>query len=342
MSDLYFSTVFLFGNNDQAGELVQLDFEKGQVLQRAAIGPKTLQFQDPNPRGNSRGGRGIALMSEYVVVCSYCEVQIYDRKLRYQRVISHPLMSGLHEVCPVDDHLLWLTSCSLDVALLLNLDSGEVVKQFWVREMPALQKRWGIKALPVDKTADNRLTYLSENSYKDPGHLHLNALAVHQGELLGLINRFGAVVNLNTQQVLLEDPHLKGAHNLVILDDGTLLINNSKHQEVAQYDLQGKLVKQLDLRPFHPAGRLAARHQRREPLRHALASTRLYEDRSIPPFKLRGLQARDGKIFIGMCPAAVLCVDWQRGSLLNVYNYTKDDRIGVHGLQLATTPNMDR
>jgi len=58
--DIYFSTVFRYAPIDQAGELVRLDWDTKHVISKVPVAPRSLQFEDPNPRGNSRGGKGIA------------------------------------------------------------------------------------------------------------------------------------------------------------------------------------------------------------------------------------------------------------------------------------------
>jgi hypothetical protein len=126
MTILYFSTVFRYAPNDQAGELVKLDWENKRVLNKVFVGPKTVTINDPNPRGNSRGGRGIVLANGKLFVASYCELQVYDLDLNPLFNITHPLMAGLHEIYKVNEHQLWLASTALDCALLLDLDTNEV------------------------------------------------------------------------------------------------------------------------------------------------------------------------------------------------------------------------
>jgi hypothetical protein len=56
MKKLYLSTVFRYAPVDQAGELLMVDWETKQVEKSVPVFPKALKFEDPNPRGNSRGG----------------------------------------------------------------------------------------------------------------------------------------------------------------------------------------------------------------------------------------------------------------------------------------------
>lgn len=335
MTDLYFSTVYRYAPNDQAGELVHVDWQKKQVLQKVFVGPKTLVIDDPNPRGNTRGGRGVAVMGERVVVSSYCELQVYDRNLKHLFNVTHPLMSGLHEVHQVNERDLWITSTTLDAGLLINIENGEVSRQYWPREMTPLVERWKLTPFEVDKQVDNRVRYLSETTIKDKSHLHFNALATWHGEEYGLINRFGAVVNLNRQEVIFEDPSLFGAHNLVILDDGTMFINDTRNQGVCLYNMQGERIKRINLLPFHKAGRAVQRYHRTEKLRGMLEKYHVIKRSTAMPFFVRGMDLVDDLLYVGMAPASVLCIDWQKDKLMDVYNYTQDARMAVHGLKIV-------
>ena len=79
----------------------------------------------------------------------------------------------------------------------------------------------------IDKHAGNRTLYLGEEFIKHSGHLHLNMAMEWKGEIYALFHAFGAVVNLSQDRVMFRHPSLKGAHNLLILDDGTTIVNNA-------------------------------------------------------------------------------------------------------------------
>ena len=49
MFDIYFSTVWRYAPNNTAGELVKVDWETGQVINRVAVGPKTYKSMTPIP-----------------------------------------------------------------------------------------------------------------------------------------------------------------------------------------------------------------------------------------------------------------------------------------------------
>jgi hypothetical protein len=339
MTTLFFSTVFRYAPNDQAGELVKLDWKKKEILKRVPVGPKTLRIDDPNPRGNSRGGRGIALVDNKIIMAGFCELQIYDQDLNHLSNITHNLMAGLHEVFLDSGKTMWITSTNLGCALQFNIETGDLVNQLWPQETPEFQSRWSLVPLDINKKADNRLLSLSKNFGKDASHLHFNAITVWNGQEFGLFNRFGAVVNLSTHRVVLEDPSIKGAHNLIILDDGTIFVNDTRNQGVNLYNMDGNLIKRIDLLPFHPAGRKVKRYKQFAPIRGFLENRGLIQESAVMPFFVRGMDLRDELLFVGISPAAILCVNWQSGKLVDVYNYTDDTRIAVHGLKVMENKN---
>lgn len=334
MVQVFFSTVFRYAPNDQAGELVKVDWENKKVLNKVTVGPRTIQINDPNPRGNSRGARGIAIIDDKVVVAAYCELQVYDLELNHLYNVSHPLMSGLHEVYRVGDHTIWVTSTTLCSSLLIDLRTGKMLDEYWPREMSEFQDRWGLKPLDINKNEDNRVRFLSEQTTKDPSHLHFNAITVWQGQEFGLFNRFGAVVNLRKKRIVFEDPNIWGAHNLVILEDGTIFVNDTRNQGVCIYDMSGHLKKRIDLLPFHPAGKKAKWYKKTASMRGYLEKYSLIRYAAVMPFFVRGMDVVDSLLFVGISPAAILCVNWQKEKLVDVYDYTVDTRIAVHGLKV--------
>lgn len=332
--DILFSTVFRYAPVDEAGELVKVDWSKKQVTSKVSVAPQSLKFHDPNPRGNSRGGRGIAVVDNKVIVAGYCELQVYDLELNHLYNITHPLMASLHEVFLADKERLWVTSTLLNGALLIDLNTGHLLDQVWPQEISAFQERWKIAPLVINKNEDNRILHIAKNLEKDRNHLHFNAIASHKGELYGLFNRFGAVVNLSRETVVFEDRSIYGAHNLIIRDDGTIFINDTRNQAVNMYNLDGSLIKRIDLLPFHKARTSIKLYKRTESIRNLLKKVGIMRHGAVMPFFVRGMDVFDNQLFVGISPAAVLCVDWQKEVLIDWFDYSNDARIAVHGLHI--------
>ena len=333
--DIYFSTVFRYAPIDQAGELVRLDWDTKKVISKVPVAPRSLHFEDPNPRGNSRGGKGIALIDDKIIVAGYCELQVYDRNLNHLYDISHNLMSGLHEVYHETGSRLWITSTVLNSALLIDVNNRELLDAIWPQECIEFKNRWNLTPMQLDKSADNRIRFLAKNIEKDPSHLHFNAIYKWKGDMYGLFNRFGAVVNLTRQRIVFEDRSIYGAHNLIILDDGTIFVNDTRNQAVNLYGKDGALKKRINLLPFHQANRKVRRYKQLNGFRKMMTRIGFPRQDSVMPFFVRGLDLSEDLLFIGISPAAILCVNWQTGKLVDVFNYTDDVRVAVHGLHIA-------
>jgi hypothetical protein len=334
MTNIYFTTVYRYAPNNQAGELVNLDWDNKKVLNRVFVGPKSLVIDDPNPRGNSRGGRGIAEAGGKIYAASYCELQVYDMDLNHLKNISHPLMAGLHEIFKVNENQLWITSTSLDCALLVDLATDEVIQSYWPREKKTFQDRWNLIPQTLNKKADNRLKHIGVKESKDPNHTHFNAVSVWNDELYGLLNRFGAVINLSKETVLIEDKKIWGCHNLHFSKEGLVFINDTRNQGVHIYDTTGKWVKRINLLPFHPVGRRVKFYKKTAPYRIFLENKKIIKYGTVMPFFVRGLDLVGDHLFIGISPAAILCIDWRSEELIDVFNYSSDVRMAVHGLKI--------
>jgi hypothetical protein len=334
MKNIYFTTVYRYAPNNQAGELVKLDWDNKKVLNQVFVGPKSLEIDDPNPRGNSRGGRGVAIAGGKIYAASYCELQVFDSDLNLIKIISHPLMAGLHELFKLNEEQLWLTSTSLDCALLIDLATDKVSQSFWPREMKAYQDRWDLTPQLLDKQADNRLKQIGMKENKDPNHTHFNAISVWNGEVFGLLNRFGAVINLTKGTILIEDKTIWGCHNLQFSKDGVIFINDTRNQGVHVYEKDGKLIKRINLLPFHPIGKKVPMYKKSAPLRVFLENKKIIKYGTVMPFFVRGLDLEGDHLFIGISPAAILCLDWRTERLIDCFNYSSDVRMAVHGLKV--------
>jgi hypothetical protein len=290
-------------------------------------------LSDLYPGSSTRGGRGIQVLGEKVIVASYHTLKIYDRELVHQRDVSHPLMVGLHETCLDGTETIWVSCTTIDAALQIDLGNGCLLRQFWPSEWPVLQQRFAITPLELDKRADNRALFLDETRYKS-NRLHLNAVAVWQGQVYALLDKLAVVVNLDRQEVVIQDAALRGGHNLIIQDDGTAMINDTNGRGVRFYDLHTRsLQRVIDLTGFLPVRALLKRHNILYRGRQVLRELRLYPHTPPRPLFVRGMSIVGDWLFVGVSPASVLCLDWRRGELVDLYSYSQDIHICVHGLK---------
>jgi len=347
---IFFSTVVRNARDDVSGEIVRLDWDSKRVEAREPLFPTDPTVVDPNPRGGRRGGRGVALVGDEVVVATYESLRIYDRDLGFRREASHPLMAGLHEVFSDGGPTIWVSATAIDAAVAIDLPSGEAVRDVWPRDVAAFRERFKVAPNDVDPHADNRGPQHSLRHEQDPNHLHLNALAEWKGDVYALLNRHGAIVNLDRQEVVLQDVGrgseddrgLRGSHNLVIEPDGRAIVAGTVGRNLRMYDLaDGRTERVIRLADFPWVERVARRYDRWYRLRRRLHK-RLHVGASPPrPLFVRGLDKVGDVLFVGVSPAAILAVDAERGTLEDVYQYSKDVEVCVHGLRVLTDGPAD-
>lgn len=333
---LYFSTVVRSALPARGGELVCLDWESKRVLGRVPIAALDPELHDPNPRGNTRGGRGIALVGDEVIVASYHTLHCFDRELRPRRDLSHPLMAGLHEVFATGRGSLWVSSTAIDAALEIDLAGGRALRELWPREQPGLASALGLSPLAIDKGADNRARFVAGDHLRDRSHLHLNAVAERGGEVYALFNRQGVIANLSRDRVAVRHRSLRKGHNLWIDPDGTAWWNDTSGRRVCAVSLAGDgSRRRVPLLRYPEVARVARRLDRRRRLLMRLQKWGLLRRQPPLPIFVRGLARRDGHLFVGISPAAILQIDEQSGALVDAFWYSRDVHCCVHGLAVA-------
>ncbi len=333
---VYFSTVRRYSEIDKGGEVVKLDWDTKTVEQRRVINVDNFPVVDPNPRGNSRGGRGIAQIGDTLAVASYHTLWLFDQDLNVLDEVTHPLMVGLHEVAAAPDGRVWVASTTIDAVLLIDLQSKRDLCQYWARELTPLQQAWNLEPMDVDKTADLRVKLVGMDLVHSKGHMHINAVCPWRGQMYAFANRFGAVVNLDTGQIMFQSPLVVKGHNLVINEEGLAFINDTIDQHLCVFELAtGKLVRRIDLIPFHWAGNTARWYKATLPVRKFLDRAKIVKMQQTRPMFVRGLDVTGDLAYIGLSPASILCVNWRTGRLINSYTYSRDVSDAVHGLRVV-------
>ena len=246
---VYFGTVVRTAPVREGGELVKLDWSTKRVERSVPIVPEDPSVEhDPNPRGNTRGCRGIQIRGERVLAANYHTIEIFDRDLAPRGRISDGLMVGLHETS-LDGDTLWVTSTAIDAAIGYDVDRGTRTGGFFPRDSSALRERLGLAAQTLDREADHRLGFLDSAHTQHGSHLHLNAVAQWRGRHYGLCHAKGAIVDLSRETVVYQDPSLIKAHNLVVREDGLAFVNDTYRATLKIVDLaQWRLVKLVPLR----------------------------------------------------------------------------------------------
>lgn len=317
---VYFDTVRRKRPIREGGELVQLDWETKKVRKKIPIFPTAPDIDhDPNPRGNTRGGKGILVTEQEVFVGTYHTILVFDHELNLLRKVANNLFVNIHEMCFAGQNI-WVSATTIDCAILVD-PNGNTIKTFWPREEKVLQERFALAPMTIDKTADNRLAYIHAELSTKESHTHLNAVVKSGAQTYILLNRQGAVVRIEPDvKVIIEDAALKGAHSPRISPDGEqMILCSSFTKSVLFFSIKtGKLLKKIDLLGFAEVAKLQQDHPD-QPYNKSIF--------------VRGLDILDeGRILVGISPASILEIDTDKDKLLDFYRYTTDVGDAVHGL----------
>ncbi len=333
---VYFSTVVRAAPPSQGGTLVSLDWTTKRVLGSVVVAPTEPTFIDRNPRGSTRGGRGIARVGEDLVVASYHTLHRVGPDLAPRGRASNGLLVGLHEVDATDDGVsLWVAATAIDAALRVRVDTGEILEQRWPREQPSLQAALGVSPGDIDKALDNRGRFLDPVDQNDPHRLHINAVRVHHGSLLALFHGKGVIADLDAGRVLVRHEALRKAHNLVITDDGLVIVNHTRGRTMRFFDLAtGELRRTIDLMAFPWVRDLERSVERVSRLSRALRRRGIGGPIVARPLFVRGLARTGGRLYVGLSPASILEIDEASGELVDAYQHSTNVREAVHGLHV--------
>jgi hypothetical protein len=335
---VYFTTVVRTAPPERGGELVKLDWQSKRVIARVPIAATDPPLVDPNPRGSTRGGRGVLLNGSEIYAASYHTIHVFDRGLAAKGKLSHPLFANLHELS-WDGDAIWASSTDLDGAIKVNR-AGRTLCEWWPREDPVTAARFKLDPLEFDKGLDNRARFVG-NGKLAAGHVHLNAIATQDGRPLMLLNRFGCVVRLEPTEIVVDDRSLRGCHNLLVLADGRLAINDTVNRAVRIYGRDGQRMGAVDLRRFAPVRRIIRRHLGRDAgiwlAKHGRPS-RLFGAAFghlvvARPIFVRGLaQTPRGTVLVGISPATILEIDLDKHELVGHYTDSTSVLDCIHGI----------
>jgi hypothetical protein len=334
--DIYFGTIVRAAQVAEGGGLYKLDWDSKSIVREVPIVPTDPRLDhDPNARGNVRGCRGIRVVGHEVIAADYHTLNCFDLNLNPTRRLSHGLMAGLHEIDIAGDSV-WVASTTLDAALKYRLSDGELQDQFWPREVPEFQQALDVEPLPIDKSIDNRNTFLESASFRGPSHLHLNAVCEFRREVYALFHSKCVVANLSRNTIVISDPKLKHAHNLVIEEPGVVTINDTHRTVVREYDLaSGEQIRAFDIKKMPGIKALVFRSARRALREMGVSFFSTRRKATARPLYLRGLAVHGDYIFAGFSPATIACIDRTTGKLVDYYFHSDDARVCIHGLTVV-------
>lgn len=330
------------------------EWPSGRLVAERPVVPADPPVVDPNPRGNSRGGRGVVLVGNTIVVANYHTLEVCDHDLRPKGTFSHGNFAGIHEIMRRGERLLVASTAinaAAEVSLEAVLDTTAAAARWpaptptrfwWPTEEAAVCESLGVPTtLYPDKEVDNRLRHLDLHNRGHAGHLHLNAVDADGDRVHALLNKPGAILRLDDMTVVLRNPLLEGAHNLEFVEPGRALVVGTRSGLLLDCDLiRGAVRTLIDLgtTPFarqvtRGGGEREDRSWRRLlGLGHGPAKA---EDSAQSLF-WRGLALDDDWIFVGTSPAAILGFDRRTLAYHGVVRLGTSVREVVHGIAIAS------
>ena len=169
-----------------------MDAASGEILFSTPAPESGQRLLDPNPRGGTRGARGIAATPTRLAIANTDEIFVVDPTWRLVHRLSHPLAGGIHDIL-LDEDGVWATSTNADLLVKLAWDGTLADEWEWRRDRRLAEALSLPRVRPVDRGVD----------YRRPGSLrttvgnvvHLNA--VTRGPE-GLLLSFGRVLARRT------------------------------------------------------------------------------------------------------------------------------------------------
>ncbi|MFH1176601.1 MAG: hypothetical protein V1750_04265 [Acidobacteriota bacterium] len=320
---VWFSTVRRKRPAREGGELVMVDWPRQRVIRTVPLFPSDPDVpDDPNPRGNTRGGKGILVCPEEVWVGTYHTILVFDHSLGLRRRLSNTLFCNIHEMAWASDGA-WVACTAIDAALRIDR-LGNLTDVRFPREDPAWQERFQLVPLELDRQVDQRLAHLEPDRRS---HTHLNAVFTRGDKVYANLSELGAIIELSpAPAVLLESPLLRGSHSPLVDEvNGWLIVARSQHRQVLFFDLESlELAWTLDLLAFPELAAILGQCPD-EPFNRSLF--------------VRGLErVGESRLLVGIAPASILELDLRERRLIRLFQYSDQVGDAVHGLAHFTRP----
>jgi hypothetical protein len=177
------------GHERFSGYVRVVDLDSHAVLHSEPVSESPWRGVDPNPRGGTRGAKGISVHGDRLVVCNSDSVFVLDERLQPVTAFSHPLAGAIHDVL-AEETGIWVTCTNADLLARFTWD-GELAETWSWRDDPLLVRELGFDSLPpTDLTLDYRDPRVLQGGVTNVVHLN----AVTRGAD-GLLLSFGRILN---------------------------------------------------------------------------------------------------------------------------------------------------
>jgi hypothetical protein len=177
------------GHERFSGYVRLVDADSSDVLHTEPVPESPWRGVDPNPRGGTRGAKGVSVHGERLVVCNSDSLFVLDERLQPVSTFSHPLTGAIHDVL-AEESGIWVTCTNADLLARFTWD-GELAETWSWRDDPLLVRELGFGSLPpTDRTLDYRDPRVLQAGVTNVVHLN----AVTRGDD-GLLLSFGRILS---------------------------------------------------------------------------------------------------------------------------------------------------
>jgi hypothetical protein len=233
-----------------SGSLRVLDLDKGRLSFVSPSPESTFRQADPNPRGGTRGTRGVSVHGDRLVVANSERLFVFDKAWRLVAELTNECMADVHDVL-AEERGVWVAATGIDQLLLVGWD-GTLRYAWTFRKDSRLLQELGFRKRSLPKP--ERPVDLRDPRHRSAGYdrLHLNSLGRSAS---GVLVCFGRVrptdeVDGERSSALVRasengggNPHVEVLHlrpgvklpSHNVAEDGDLLVYNdsSRHRLVA-------------------------------------------------------------------------------------------------------------
>jgi hypothetical protein len=168
-----------------SGYLRVFDLERGEVTFKTPVPESRWRAEDPNPRGGTRGARGVAVHGDRFVLGTHEDITVLDTNWSLVRRFTHPILSSVHDV--IADERGILVSCTRGDSVARFDWDGELVDWWALGADPGLGRALNLHMVrPFDPLADYRDPRIDLEGWSIA---HLNGLGIGAPGILVSLGR---------------------------------------------------------------------------------------------------------------------------------------------------------
>jgi hypothetical protein len=174
------------GHERFSGYVRVVELESHSVIHTEPVPESPWRGIDPNPRGGTRGAKGVSVHGDRLVLCNSDSVFVLDDHLQPVTTFSHPLAGAIHDVL-AEESGVWVACTNADLLARFTWE-GTVAETWSWRDDSLLVRELGFDSLPpTDLALDYRDPRVLQGGVTNV--VHLNAVTRGTGGLLLSLGR---------------------------------------------------------------------------------------------------------------------------------------------------------